>query len=128
MDQLDPTNSLVRTFRSVTAHAYQQPQMCTSSFAFVAPPDCGPRHFSLSCVYMQLVLHLSPKVDDTNVIDVMVLYSEEAYSTDGAVLEKKDLKDNIVAAFGNTQRAMDNSLIALDVNIVFLGKVSPRVK
>ena len=58
----------------------------------------------------------------------MVLYSEEAYSADGSVGTKEELRDNIGTAFGNTQLAMDNSLIALDINVVFLGQVSPGVK
>ena len=62
----------------------------------------------------------------------MVLYSEEAYSADGFVgtkeERKEELRNNIGTAFGNTQLAMDRSLIALDINVVFLGQVSPGVK
>ena len=71
---------------------------------------------------MELVPRFSPKVD------IMVLYSEEAYSLDGSGLTKEELRNNIGAAFGNTQTAMDKSLIDLDINIVFLGKVSLGVK
>ena len=71
---------------------------------------------------MHLVPHFSPQ------IDIMILYSEEAYSPEGSDLGKEKLRENIEDAFVKSQTAMDNSLINLDLRVVFLGQVSARVK
>ena len=118
MGQLDSTHGLAGTFRNGTA-AYHHQQICIGSFALVALPVCGPRHFSRSRV-VQHVPRLSPKVD------VMVTYTKKAWSKNK--MTEDGLKDKIAKAYQFVNDAMVNSEIHLEINVLGVERVSPGVE
>ena len=55
----------------------------------------------------------------------MVLYSEDAWAWHGS---ESQLSSNVVAAFGSTNEAMDRSKIDLEINLIYVARVSAGVE
>lgn len=86
--------------------------LCSSSL------PCATHVFSPSRASMHPVPQLSPKVD------VMVLYTKQAWALHGLIASEDVLISMITVAWEESNDAMANSRIPLYLNLVYLDRVS----